>query len=340
MFAESSRYHCASQLFTTMLCLKLSKGISSNMVQSIQQRTCHLLQQLARQEGYTESLLDSVRFMRADRRWARTPVLYEPSIIIICQGAKRAFLADKTYRYDAQHYLVLSVPLPFAAETEATSEEPLLGLAIRLDVNMVAGLVAKFASVQAELPDAPASVLSTPIDASLAECTLRLLESLSNPLEAKVLGAARVEEICFRVLMGEQGGAVRAALTYQGHFGRIARALQRIHSDWREPLDVSRLANEAGMSVPRFHLHFKNVTQTTPIQYLKSLRLHQARLMMIRDNLTAAAAAARVGYESDSHFNREFKRMFGRSPAEEARVMKQAFALLPPEQLLAQLPTH
>lgn len=310
------------------------------MSNTVKQQTCHLLRQLARQEGYTESLLKSVRFMRADQQWARTPVLYEPSIIIICQGSKRAFLANKMYRYDTQHYLVLSVPLPFSAETEATSEEPLLGIAIRLDATMVARLVAQLADVETAVTVPPAGIISTPINDVLAESTLRLLEALSDPLEAKVLGPARVEEICFRILMGEQGGAVRAALTYQGHFGRIARALQRIHADWQQPLDVPHLANEAGMSVPRFHLHFKTVTQTSPIQYLKSLRLHQARLMMIRDNLTAAGAAARVGYESDSQFNREFKRLFGRSPAEEARVMKRAFELLPPEQLTGRLQVH
>jgi len=81
------------------------------------------------------------------------------------------------------------------------------------------------------------------------------------------------------------------------------------------------------MSVPRFHLHFKTVTHTSPIQYLKSLRLHRARLMLIQQNMTAAGAAARTGYESDSQFSREFKRLFGRSPAEEARIMKQAFRL-------------
>lgn len=321
-----------------MLCLNLSP--ESVMSQTVQQQTCALLRQLAPQEGYTASLLDSVRFMRADRQWARTPVLYEPSIIIICQGSKRAFLADKMYRYDAQHYLVLSVPLPFSAETEATSAEPLLGLAIRLDAATLARLVTQVAAADIPLAETPASIISTPVNETLADSTLRLLQALSDPLEAQVLGPARVEEICFRVLLGEQGGAVRAALTYQGHFGRIARALQRIHADWQQPLDVPHLASEAGMSVPRFHLHFKSVTQTSPIQYLKSLRLHQARLMMIRDNLTAAGAAARVGYESDSQFNREFKRMFGRTPADEARVMKRAFALLPPEQLSARLQAH
>lgn len=62
--------------------------------------------------------------------------------------------------------------------------------------------------------------------------------------------------------------------------------------------------------------------------------------MMIRDNLTAAAAAARVGYESASQFNREFRRLFGRSPGEEAREMRSAFALMAPTQLEALAVTH
>ena len=52
--------------------------------------------------------------------------------------------------------------------------------------------------------------------------------------------------------------------------------------------------------------------------------------MMIRDDLTAAAASAPVGYESLSHLNRAFKRFFGRSPRQEARDVKTAFSLLPP----------
>ena len=80
--------------------------------------------------------------------------------------------------------------------------------------------------------------------------------------------------------------------------------LRRIHTDYAQPLDVAALAREAGLSVPAFHAHFKTVAATSPIQYIKSVRLHQARLMMIRDHVTAAGAAVRVGYESPSQFNR------------------------------------
>lgn len=300
---------------------------------SLQTEMVALIQRLAPQEGYTRSLLDGVRLMRADRPLGRTPVLYEPGIVIVCQGHKRGYLADQVHRYDAQHYLVLSVPLPFSTETDASPEEPLLAVSVQLDMTVVADLVITVEQHANAPAGAPISIVSTPLDAALADTTVRLLRALSSPLEARVLGPAIVRELSFRVLMGPQGGAIRAALAHQGNFGRISRVLRRIHSDYAHGLDVERLAGEAGLSIPAFHAHFKAVTATSPIQYIKSVRLHQARLLMIRDNLTAAAAGARVGYESASQFNREFKRFFGRSPGEEAREMRSAFALMAPTQL-------
>ncbi|SOE48235.1 Transcriptional regulator, AraC family [Orrella dioscoreae] len=299
-----------------------------------------LILQLAPQEGHTRSLLDGVRLMRADHPLGRTPVLYEPSIVIVCQGHKRGYLANRVYHYDPQHYLVLSVPLPFSTETDASPDEPLLAVSVRLDMTAVADLVIEVDQQASAASTAPAGIVSTPLDATLADTTVRLLRALRSPLEARVLGPAIVRELCFRVLLGEQGGAIRAALASHGNFGRIARVLRRIHTDYAQPLDVAALANEAGLSVPAFHAHFKTVAATSPIQYIKSVRLHQARLMMIRDHVTAAGAAVRVGYESPSQFNREFKRLFGRSPGEEAREMRSAFALMEPAQLAEAAAMH
>ncbi len=299
-----------------------------------------LIRRLAPHEGHTKSLLDGVRLMRADHPLGRTPVLYEPSIVIVCQGHKRGYLANQVYHYYAQHYLVLSVPLPFSTETEASPKEPLLAVSVRLDMTAVTDLIIEVDQHATTPANPPLGIVSTPLDATLADTTVRLLHTLCSPLEAKVLGPAIVRELCFRVLMGEQGGAIRAALASHGNFGRIARVLRRIHSDYAQPLDVSVLAHEAGLSIPAFHVHFKAVAATSPIQYIKSVRLHQARLMMIRDHITAAGAAVRVGYESASQFNREFKRLFGRSPGEEVREMRSAFALMAPAQLEAVAVTH
>lgn len=169
-------------------------------------------------------------------------------------------------------------------------------------------------------------IYSTPLNDRLSNTLLRLLEALGSPLEVRIVAPLVVHEIFFLGLTGEQGDAMRASLATTGHFSQIARALRRIRSDYGKRIDVDSLSNEIGMSVPTFHRHFKAVTHTTPMQYLKSTRLHQARLLMIRTGLTAAAASATVGYESPSQFSREFKRAFGRSPTEEVDQMKMAFS--------------
>lgn len=288
-----------------------------------------LLEKLAPNDGYTQSALENVRLMRSDRPLGRTPVLYEPSIVIVCQGRKLGFLGDAVYTYDAQHYLVLSVPLPFSTETQASPEEPLLAVSIRLDLLDLSDLITQIGAGGHQPDASPIGITSTRLDGDLALATLRLLEALTKPLDAQILGPSIVREICYRVLTGEQGAAMRAALAHHGRFGRVARALNRIHTDYAKPLNVTRLAEEAGMSVPAFHANFRTVTQTSPIQYIKSTRLHQARLMMIRDGVTAAAAAGRVGYESASQFSREFKRLFGRTPVDEVRDMRESFTLSP-----------
>jgi AraC-like DNA-binding protein len=292
-------------------------------------RMVSLLERLAPNEGYTQSALEGVRFMRSNRPLGRTPVLYEPSIVIVCQGRKLGFLGEEVYVYDAQHYLILSVPLPFSTETEASEAEPMLAVTLRLDLIELTDLILVIDRSGRHQQGTPLGIVSTPLQGDLAEATLRLLQALSSPLDAEVLGPAIVREICYRVLIGERGAAMRAALAHQGRFGRVAKALRRIHTDYAQSLDVSSLAEEAGMSVPAFHVNFRTVTLTSPIQYIKSTRLHQARLLMIRDGLTAASASARVGYESPSQFSREFKRFFGRSPVDEARDMRASFALSP-----------
>ncbi|MBE0628741.1 MAG: AraC family transcriptional regulator [Burkholderia vietnamiensis] len=273
----------------------------------VRRRMIELHARLAPHEGDTLAALDGVRFIRVSRPVPRMPVLYEPSIVVVCQGRKLGYLGDRSFVYDAQQYLVLSVPLPFECETFASPDEPFLAISIRIDLAVIAEL---------------AILLDETLDAPLADAVLRLLEALASPHDTRVLGPAIMREIAYRVLTGAQGDAIRAALVQQHHFGRVAKALRRIHADLKADLDVDTLAREAGMSVAVFHAQFKHVTATSPMQYVKAARLHQARLMMIQDGLGAGAAAARVGYASASQFSREFKRLFGRSPGDEVRSMR------------------
>jgi len=217
-------------------------------------------------------------------------------------------------------------------QSEGSAERPLLALYLQLDFALTAELMAELdraGGASAARP--PCSLVSSPMDMDMQQAVHRLLQVLSRPLDAAILGRPAVRELYYRVLTGPQGQALRAALTQQGQFGKIGKALRRIHVDYAQRLGLKLLAGEAGMSVPSFHAHFKAVTQTSPMQYLKSIRLHQARLLMVRKGMTAASACHAVGYESSSQFNREFNRLFGLPPAAEVRRMKAGFALPPPQ---------
>lgn len=289
-----------------------------------------LLQALAPEEGYNLTALPDVRILRSDRPLSRTPVLYDPGIVIVCQGRKRGYFGDQVYLYDEQHYLAVAVPVPFTMETEATPENPLLAIYMHLDFQLAAELMTQIDYHQVSAQEnAAQSLMSSPMDAALRVSVTRFLETMSQPLEAKILGPALVRELYFRVLTGAQGNALRAALAMQGQFGKIGKALRHIHATYAQPLNLSQLASEAGMSVPTFLNHFKAITHTSPMQYVKSTRLHQSRLLMVRQGMTAEAACHAVGYQSPSQFNREFKRLFGLTPASETKRMRENFALPP-----------
>lgn len=291
------------------------------------------LLKLAPKEGYTLSRLDGVKFMRANRTMPRMPVLYEPCIAVVLQGQKLVYLGDQVFQYDPQQFLVLSLPLPFASESIGSAAEPMLGVWIRIDLAVVAELVLSLETPAAVAATPKLAMLSTAMDEKLSDAVMRLIAILSSPLESAVMGPAILREIYFRVLTSTQGTAIRAALLQQSQFSKIGKAIKLIQSNFCGELNISALATEAGMSVAAFHANFKALTATSPMQYLKTTRLHNARLHMLQDGMSATTAATQVGYESVSQFSREFKRFFGRTPIQEVTEMRQSLITLPAENI-------
>jgi len=284
-------------------------------------RLADLLQIMALKEGPSPSHLADVLLIRASRSTPRVPIVYEPSIIIVGQGKKRVFLGDQVLTYDPNNYLVLSVPLPLECETEATPETPLLAVSIRVDPVVLGELLMEMED-GSKAPGMVRGIYSTPLTEDLACAAVRLLECLQSPMDSHILGSTIVREITYRVLCGEQGGALRAVAARHSHFGQIARVLRRVHRDYHKELDVESLAREANMSVSNFHHNFKAVTSTSPLQYLKSIRLHKARILMLQGEHNASTAANEVGYASLSQFSREFKRFFGNSPTNDTAASR------------------
>lgn len=288
---------------------------------------CRLLadkvNKLKNKENSLSELLPDVRLLYGETPFARTPVMYEPGIIILFSGHKIGYINERVFRYDANEYLLLTVPLPFECETYATSEVPLAGLRLNVDILQLQELLMDIGEDEHFQPSMAASGINS---ATLSEEILcaaeRLLDVMERPLDARILGKQIIREILYYVLTGPCGGALLALVSRQTLFSLISRVLKRIENKYTENLSVEQLAAEANMSVSAFHHNFKSVTSTSPLQYLKNYRLHKARMMIIHDGMKASAAAMRVGYESASQFSREFKRYFGVTPGEDAARMR------------------
>ncbi|MGC0841164.1 AraC family transcriptional regulator [Pantoea agglomerans] len=271
--------------------------------------------------------VENVSLIYANQYRPRTPMMYQPGIVILFQGSKTGYLGSTVFQYDASKYLMITVPLPVECETWASPEVPIAGLCLKVDTASLQDLLIEIGDDDQFQPQPQTSGIHS---AWLTEPMLcaaeRLLDVMTQPRDARVLGPHIVREIIYYVLTGPIGGALLSLVSRQTQFSLIARALRRIENHYAENLSVDALAAEVNMSVSAFHHNFKAVTQTSPLQYLKRYRLHQARLLMLHDGLKASAAAVRVGYESPSQFSREFKRYFGVTPGEEVNRVRQTVA--------------
>jgi AraC-like DNA-binding protein len=286
-------------------------------------RLVALVGALATREGPNPTSLSSVKLYRISRPLPRHAAVYEPWIIIIAQGSKRAYFSGDVYIYDADNYLVTAVPMPAECEIpRASPADPYLSLTIRVDPAMIGELLLEMGAEPQDTQPIPRGLYTSPLPQPIKDAAVRLLDCLRSPTDSKVLGPQFVREIVYRVLRGEQGEVLGALAAGNTHFARISRVLDHLHRDYARPIDIESLARQAKMSSSVFYQKFKAVTTMSPLQYIKNVRLDKARLLMIQDGCTASAAAFAVGYESAPQFSREYKRQFGVSPGQDAKIMR------------------
>jgi AraC-like DNA-binding protein len=251
-----------------------------------------------------------------------------PAFCVIAQGSKEVLLGDHHYRYDPAHYLIGTAALPVASRiTEASVERPFLSLVLRLDPVLVGSVMVEAGHPASRSHAAVRAIDVSPLDLGLLDATVRLVRLLDTPADTRFLAPLVTREIVYRLLMGEQGGRLRQIAALGGHTSRIARAIERLRNDFDQPVRVEDIARELGMSVSGFHHHFKAVTAMSPLQFQKQLRLQEARRLMLGEDFDAASAGYRVGYDDASHFNREYKRLFGVPPMRDVARLRQATML-------------
>ncbi len=271
-------------------------------------------------EGVNMTVLDNVGLWRRSQPMERTPILYEPAILMMGQGVKIAYIGDEVYEYHPGKYLILLLPMPLEVTVPDVSPEcPALMVGFRLNLSRLASVSLRLDAVDntpihQSQNDDPSGIYTSSLDVGLLDAAIRMLHTLSDPIEAALLSEAILDEIYYRILREDRHGALRTVLQRQAQIQQIARAVDYIHQRMDQTISVEALAAMVNMSATTFHRHFKAVMHLSPLQYAKSIKLHRARAL-IREGKRATEAGYTVGYNSPAQFSREYKRQFGYAPS-------------------------
>ncbi len=277
-----------------------------------------LVSKLSLSGGLNKTFLPQVRFFKNLESTEKVDLLYKQGVIFMLQGHKCIYTNSHTISYDPHNFLVLTVPMPLKCQAFSIDGEPIIAMLLDIEFGTLNSLIdiIKDKNMYKKISqgDKNKGLFVSDVDQRLRSALCRLLICLQDEIEAKIFGPDIIKEIIYLILKKEEAAPLFALATKNTNLSKIEAALKDVETNYSQPFDVETLARSVNMSISSFHQTFKNVTSSSPIQYLKKVRLSKAREYLVERKLTVSETAESVGYESVSQFNREFKRYFGVTP--------------------------
>ena len=260
--------------------------------------------------------LPGLTLSRATRVTEPLSDVTRPVLALIAQGAKRTVLADRVYDYQAGQYLIATVDLPLSAQV---TQAPFLGLGLPLKAQIIADLLLETGGGAGGPDDqaGPGIVVADAAD-DLVDAVVRFLRLAEQPQDFAVLAPAAEREIHWRLMNGPHAATVRRLGMTGSRVSLVGQAVRWLAEHYDQPIRIADLAADVGVSVPTLNRHFRAVTAMSPLQYQKQLRLQRARVELLATPGDVAAVGYSVGYDSPSQFSREYRRLFGAPPAQDA----------------------
>lgn len=295
----------------------------NSMLSGKHQKLAALVNQIAHADGEYITQIDGLMMFRRSQMGEPVSCIYSLGLGVMVQGSKRVALGDEIFDYVPGQSLLTSLDLPVISRiTQASQDAPFLALGLALDARMVAQCAAEmnFSSMLKTPSSLAMSVVN--LDDGLLDALTRLVSLLSEPSLIPLLAPLIQQEIIVRLLNSEHGPALRQLMTVGSPGQQIARLIGWLKQHFVEDIPIDELADKAHMSPSTFRQHFRAVTGMSPLQYLKQLRLQNARQLMLSEDMDASSAALRVGYESASQFSREYTRLFGEPPLRDIKRVR------------------
>ncbi|MDQ0572524.1 AraC-like DNA-binding protein [Variovorax paradoxus] len=283
------------------------------------------IERFAQSDGDHMTAVPALSLHRRESATAPMHCIYGLGLAIVAQGRKRVSLGEEVFDYAPGQSLLTTVDLPVAAHvTRATGTEPYLGIMLRLDARTIVTTAAEMALSHPGKDNSYRAMSLGQLDPLLLGAVTRLVELLSEPELIPRIAPLIEQEIIVRLLAGPHGPQLRRLVANGSAGQQIARSINWIKLNFTQPVIADALAASANMSPSTFRHHFRTVAGMSPMQYLKQLRLQEARQLMLNEGIDAGTAGVRVGYESASQFSREYARLFGAPPLRDIKRMREA----------------
>ncbi|WP_010140047.1 AraC family transcriptional regulator [Oceanicola sp. S124] len=240
--------------------------------------------------------------------------LFGPVFCLVLSGAKTTRFDAGEVAFHAGQAVCISLDLPAVSQVvRASPAEPYLALGLQLDMAELRELAPQVPAGDDATPQPLASAEATP---ELVDAMARLL-SLEDRADLALMAPLYLRELHLLLLQSPLGAMLRRLARPETEETQIARALSQLRRAPGAHLRIDDLARASGMSPSLFHRRFREITGTTPLQFHKRLRLLEARRLLQQEGHGVTQAAFEVGYESPSHFSRDYRRLFGLSPRQD-----------------------
>lgn len=282
-----------------------------------------LVKDIAQNDGDYPTEIPVLSIYRRSTVTDPMPCVFGLGLGVTLQGRKRVTLGEDVFDYGSGQALINTIDLPVVSYvTQATITEPYLGLRLDLDANLIVQIATEMnaSRIYKGGPSRAMSVIA--LDDGLLDALMRLIKLLNEPNKIPFIAPLIQREIIIRLLDGEHGPMLQHLAAVGSPSQQISQVIAWMKLNYTNTILIDELAAKAHMSSSTFRQHFRSLTGLSPLQYLKNLRLQDARHWMLYEDMDAGSAAIRVGYESVSQFNREYARMFGEPPLRDIKRMR------------------
>lgn len=269
-------------------------------------------------KGFFDTYIKNIKVFNVSRPIEMIDLSYNMGVLFLVEGEKLGYMGEEIVLNTPKKYLMITAPQPSECGINAYRQTYLKGIYINFDLSRLQKIVSKFNDLskkkflkRAKLNSAALSEKTKDID----DIFHRILKALQSEVESKMLEDELLNELYFRILQDKYGFMLQELCVQNSSFSRISKVVKLIHSKMEEKISIEEMARLADMSSTSFHKLFKEALNDTPVQYIKKVRLEKARQLIIHENNKAIEASQKVGYESATQFNREFKRYFGVTPS-------------------------